>query len=77
MLHILPCIIALCKFAIWLLQMKVRARLANPLPKTQAVKGGMSGGYRIGYTGFGAYSRFGKSWLLIENEACHTLYIFS
>ncbi|KAG6503622.1 hypothetical protein ZIOFF_035939 [Zingiber officinale] len=60
MLHILPCIIGLCKFAIWLLQMKVRARLANPLPKTQAVKGGMSGGYRIGYTGFGAYSRFGR-----------------
>ncbi|XP_074572557.1 uncharacterized protein LOC141829039 [Curcuma longa] len=41
-------------------KMKVRARLANPLPKTQAVKGGMSGGYRIGYTGFGAYSRFGR-----------------
>lgn len=43
--------------------MKVRARLANPLPKTQAVKGGMSGGYRIGYTGVGVYSRFGKSLL--------------
>ncbi|XP_042388836.1 heterogeneous nuclear ribonucleoprotein Q-like [Zingiber officinale] len=42
------------------IKMKVRARLANPLPKTQAVKGGMSGGYRIGYTGFGAYSRFGR-----------------
>ncbi|RRT73518.1 hypothetical protein B296_00030891 [Ensete ventricosum] len=41
-------------------QMKVRARLANPLPKTQAVKGGMSGGYRIGYTGVGVYSRFGR-----------------
>lgn len=41
-------------------QMKARARLANPLPKTQAVKGGMSGGLRIGHTGMGAYSRFGK-----------------
>lgn len=27
---------------------KVRARLSNPLPKTQAVKGGMCGGLRIG-----------------------------
>ncbi|KNA12001.1 hypothetical protein SOVF_129830 isoform A [Spinacia oleracea] len=27
---------------------KVRARLSNPLPKTQAVKGGMCGGFRIG-----------------------------
>ncbi|XP_042454056.1 heterogeneous nuclear ribonucleoprotein D0-like [Zingiber officinale] len=42
------------------IKMKVRARLANPFPKTQAVKGGMSGGYRIGYTSFGAYSRFGR-----------------
>ncbi|URD98625.1 hypothetical protein MUK42_29964 [Musa troglodytarum] len=41
-------------------KMKVRARLANPLPKTQAVKGGMSGGYRIGYTGVGVFSRFGR-----------------
>lgn len=27
---------------------KVRARLSNPMPKTQAVKGGMCGGFRIG-----------------------------
>lgn len=41
-------------------KMKARARLANPLPKTQAVKGGMSGGFRIGHTGTGVYSRFGR-----------------
>ncbi|KAF3639555.1 putative peptidyl-prolyl cis-trans isomerase Pin1-like [Capsicum annuum] len=29
------------------LKAKVRARLSNPQPKTQAVKGGMSGGFRI------------------------------
>ncbi|KAG0459078.1 hypothetical protein HPP92_022206 [Vanilla planifolia] len=34
-------------------KIKTRARLANPLPKTQAVKGGMSGGFRIGHTGRG------------------------
>ncbi|ONK72154.1 uncharacterized protein A4U43_C04F16350 [Asparagus officinalis] len=39
---------------------KARARLANPLPKTQAVKGGMSGGFRIGHSGFGGYPRFGR-----------------
>lgn len=27
---------------------KVRSRLSNPMPKTQAVKGGMCGGFRIG-----------------------------
>ncbi|PKA48096.1 Polyadenylate-binding protein 5 [Apostasia shenzhenica] len=41
-------------------KVKARARLANPLPKTQAVKGGMSGGFRIGHTGSGGYSRFGR-----------------
>ncbi|XP_051205620.1 uncharacterized protein [Lolium perenne] len=30
-------------------KLKVRVRLSNPLPKSQAVKGGMSGGFRIGY----------------------------
>ncbi|GAB2282816.1 hypothetical protein Dimus_017352 [Dionaea muscipula] len=30
---------------------KVKARLSNPLPKTQAVKGGMCGGFRIGRGG--------------------------
>ncbi|XP_008802868.2 nucleolin-like [Phoenix dactylifera] len=44
----------------WKSKMKARARLANPLPKTQAVKGGMSGGFRIGHTGMGTYSRFGR-----------------
>ncbi|XP_043709602.1 heterogeneous nuclear ribonucleoprotein Q-like isoform X2 [Telopea speciosissima] len=39
---------------------KVKARLANPLPKTQAVKGGMRGGFRIGHIGSGAFSRFGR-----------------
>ncbi|KAH9609063.1 hypothetical protein KSS87_021823 [Heliosperma pusillum] len=29
-------------------KIKVRARLSNPLPKMQAVKGGMRGGFRIG-----------------------------
>ncbi|KAM0885315.1 hypothetical protein ACQ4PT_030404 [Festuca glaucescens] len=32
-------------------KLKVRVRLSNPLPKSQAVKGGMSGGFRIGYSG--------------------------
>uniref|UniRef100_A0A1D1Z207 Heterogeneous nuclear ribonucleoprotein Q n=2 Tax=Anthurium amnicola TaxID=1678845 RepID=A0A1D1Z207_9ARAE len=41
-------------------KMKVRARLANPLPKTQAVKGGMRGGFRIGHPGIGGFSRFGR-----------------
>ncbi|GLT44597.1 hypothetical protein SLA2020_184830 [Shorea laevis] len=40
---------------------KVRARLSNPLPKTQAIKGGMSGGFRIGHGGSRAFLRFGKS----------------
>ncbi|KAL8231056.1 hypothetical protein R6Q57_000834 [Mikania cordata] len=30
-------------------KMIVRARLSNPLPKTQAVKGGIAGGFRIGH----------------------------
>ncbi|XP_058090315.1 heterogeneous nuclear ribonucleoprotein Q-like [Magnolia sinica] len=38
---------------------RAKARLANPLPKTQAVKGGMRGGFRIGRSG-GGYSRFGR-----------------
>ncbi|KAL5993461.1 hypothetical protein ACLOJK_014386 [Asimina triloba] len=38
---------------------KAKARLANPLPKTQAVKGGLRGGFRIGYTS-GGFSRFGR-----------------
>ncbi|MQL98163.1 hypothetical protein Taro_030862 [Colocasia esculenta] len=46
-------------------KMKARARLANPLPKTQAVKGGIRGGFRIGHTGVGFFPRFGK---LIERE---------
>jgi hypothetical protein len=39
--------------------MKVKARLSNPLPKTQAVKGGMCGGFRIGRGIGGATSNFG------------------
>lgn len=42
------------------LKVKAKARLSNPLPKAQAVKGGMSGGYRIGYPGSGFPSRFGR-----------------
>ncbi|XP_044469139.1 nucleolin-like [Mangifera indica] len=40
---------------------KLKARLSNPMPKTQAVKGGMCGGYRIGHGGSGAVSRYGRS----------------
>ncbi|GMH24017.1 hypothetical protein Nepgr_025860 [Nepenthes gracilis] len=36
---------------------KVRARLSNPLPKTQAVKGGMCGGFRIGFGGGRSFGR--------------------
>ncbi|KAJ7953100.1 Heterogeneous nuclear ribonucleoprotein like [Quillaja saponaria] len=39
---------------------KVRARLSNPLPKTQAVKGGMCGGFRIGHARAGPIPRFGR-----------------
>ncbi|GAV74359.1 RRM_1 domain-containing protein/RRM_6 domain-containing protein, partial [Cephalotus follicularis] len=39
---------------------KVKARLSNPLPKTQAVKGGMCGGFRIGRGGSGTFPRFGR-----------------
>ncbi|KAG6775721.1 hypothetical protein POTOM_019211 [Populus tomentosa] len=39
---------------------RVKARLSNPLPKTQAVKGGMCGGFRIGHSGSGNFSRFGN-----------------
>ncbi|XVE82512.1 hypothetical protein DITRI_Ditri16bG0010900 [Diplodiscus trichospermus] len=39
---------------------KVRARLSNPMPKTQAIKGGMCGGFRIGHSGNGIFSRFGR-----------------
>ncbi|CAJ1942393.1 unnamed protein product [Sphenostylis stenocarpa] len=38
-------------------KIKVRARLSNPLPKTQAVKGGMCGGFRIGHARSAAFSR--------------------
>ncbi|KAJ7944187.1 Heterogeneous nuclear ribonucleoprotein like [Quillaja saponaria] len=42
------------------LKTKVRARLSNPLPKTQAVKGGMCGGFRIVNARTGAFPRFGR-----------------
>ncbi|KAJ1422585.1 RNA-binding domain superfamily [Sesbania bispinosa] len=41
-------------------KVKVRARLSNPLPKTQAVKGGMCGGFRIGHSRSGAFPRSGR-----------------
>ncbi|KAM1426061.1 hypothetical protein TB2_017967 [Malus domestica] len=42
-------------------KVKVKARLSNPLPKTQAVKGGMCGGFRIGHGGgSGIFSRSGR-----------------
>lgn len=44
--------------------MKVKARLSNPLPKTQAVKGGMCGGFRIGHGSGGATSNFGDLFVL-------------
>ncbi|GAA0144072.1 RNA metabolism protein [Lithospermum erythrorhizon] len=42
------------------LKTKVRARLSNPLPKTQAVKGGMVGGFRIGRGSSSTFQRFGR-----------------
>ncbi|KAF6154601.1 hypothetical protein GIB67_022336 [Kingdonia uniflora] len=39
---------------------RVRVRLSSPLPKTQAVKGGMRGGFRIGRAVGGNSSRFGR-----------------
>ncbi|KAK6922623.1 RNA recognition motif domain [Dillenia turbinata] len=41
-------------------KIKVKARLSNPLPKTQAVKGGMCGGYRIGHGSGGNFPRTGR-----------------
>ncbi|KAL0343119.1 UNVERIFIED_CONTAM: Heterogeneous nuclear ribonucleoprotein Q [Sesamum angustifolium] len=39
-------------------KVKVRARLSNPLPKMQAVKGGMCGGFRIAHGSSGTFPRF-------------------
>ncbi|KAK9113001.1 hypothetical protein Scep_020520 [Stephania cephalantha] len=40
---------------------RVRVRLSNPLPKTQAVKGGLCGGFRVGRGGSGTgFPRFGR-----------------
>ncbi|XP_022841662.1 nucleolin-like [Olea europaea var. sylvestris] len=39
-------------------KVKVRARLSNPLPKMQAVKGGMCGGFRIGHGGSSTLPRY-------------------
>ncbi|KAK0603957.1 hypothetical protein LWI29_010618 [Acer saccharum] len=41
-------------------KMKLKARLSNPLPKTQAVKGGLCGGFRIGHGSGATFSRFGR-----------------
>uniref|UniRef100_A0A0D6QY14 RRM domain-containing protein n=1 Tax=Araucaria cunninghamii TaxID=56994 RepID=A0A0D6QY14_ARACU len=40
-------------------KLKVKVRLANPLPKSQAVKGGMRGGFPIGRSGIGIRTRPG------------------
>lgn len=58
--------------------MKVKARLSNPLPKTQAVKGGMCGGFRIGHGNGGATSNFGGLFVylliyLFEFDLCITV----
>ncbi|CAK9157042.1 unnamed protein product [Ilex paraguariensis] len=42
------------------LKTKVKARLSNPLPKIQAVKGGMCGGFRIGHGSSGNFPKFGR-----------------
>ncbi|WCJ32589.1 Heterogeneous nuclear ribonucleoprotein Q [Euphorbia peplus] len=39
---------------------RVKARLSNPMPKTQAVKGGMCGGFLINRAGPETSSRFGR-----------------
>ncbi|KAI3785328.1 hypothetical protein L1987_44444 [Smallanthus sonchifolius] len=41
-------------------KMIVRARLSNPLPKTQAVKGGIAGGFRIGNDNGATFPRAGR-----------------
>ncbi|KAL8519424.1 hypothetical protein ACS0TY_010384 [Phlomoides rotata] len=41
-------------------KVKVRARLSNPLPKMQAVKGGMCGGFRIGHGSIGKFPRLSE-----------------
>ncbi|GFY87988.1 GDP-D-mannose 4,6-dehydratase 1 [Actinidia rufa] len=40
---------------------KVRAKLSNTLPKSQAIKGGMCGGFRIGCGGAGSFSKSGQT----------------
>lgn len=55
--------------------MKARARLANPFPKTQAVKGGMSGGYRIAHFGFGIDS-FDKICYVLVAVVCLIFHLY-
>lgn len=43
----------------------MRARLSNPLPKTQAVKGGMCGGFRIGHARTGPFPTSGIQTFLL------------
>lgn len=50
----------------------MKARLSNPLPKTQAVKGGMRGGFRIRHpaVGFGKFFLSAKHllfWVVLYN----------
>ncbi|KAL8506359.1 hypothetical protein ACS0TY_017295 [Phlomoides rotata] len=52
-------------------KVKVRARLSNPLPNMQAVKGGMCGGFRIGHTcdrGYGDYGSYRRYPYSYEEE---------
>ncbi|KAK1433320.1 hypothetical protein QVD17_10230 [Tagetes erecta] len=41
-------------------KMVLRARLSNPLPKTQAVKGGIAGGFRIGHVSGDSFPKAGR-----------------
>ena len=55
--------------------MKVKARLSNPLPKTQAVKGGMCGGFRIGRSD-GGFPIFFIALLILNNTFDGVLSLF-
>ncbi|XP_044392470.1 nucleolin-like [Triticum aestivum] len=51
------------------LKEKVRVRLSNPLRKSKAVKGGMSGGFRIGHSGPG-FNMPDRSYIRGESVPC-------
>ncbi|XP_019054108.1 PREDICTED: protein gar2-like isoform X2 [Nelumbo nucifera] len=46
---------------------KVKVRLSNPLPKTQAVKGDMRGGFRIGRSGIRGFGRGARPFIRGKN----------